>query len=330
MNRSLFLRAAAMGLCAGPFGALALQDREQRRLVGIVIQGMAPVPGAKPGSFRREMRARGYVEERNLILDIRGAEGINSRFVPLVRDLVAVKPDVIVAETTPGALAAKRATTTVPIVMLNVSDPVGSGLVASLAHPGGNVTGVADNGSETAAKSVELVSEVVPWARRLGVLLSDNPVHPLQLSAIRAAAHRSALQVLPFEVLSGDQAEAAFSAMVHQKVDVFIMLGGAPFDSTKAQSELFPALAAKARIPGIFTDRGPVDAGRLMGYGAKQGVAWTLAAAYVAEILNGGKPADMPVQRPREAELFINLKTAASLGLTIPPALLLRADFVQQ
>jgi putative tryptophan/tyrosine transport system substrate-binding protein len=331
MNRSVFLRAAAaVGLCAAPLAAFAPPAPRRHRLVGIVTQGVAPLPGAKPASFRKEMRARGYVEGQNLILEIRGTEGVNSRFPALVGELIALKPDVIVAETTPGALAAMRATATIPIVVLNVSDPVGSGLVASLAHPGGNVTGATDAGVAWAAKPIELISEVVPRAHRIGVLMTDNPVHPLQLAAIRVAAQRSALQILPFEVPADAQAETTMSAMVAQKVDAFILLGGEPLDGTGTQAELFRALANKERMPGIYFSRGPVDEGRLMGYTLKQGVMWRLAANYVADILNGAKPADMPVQRLREVELFINLKTAANLGLTIPPELLLEADVIQE
>ena len=330
MNRSQLLRASAvLALYAVPVIALAPQERAKRYFVAMAIQGDAPAPGAKPGSFRREMLARGYVEGRNLVLDVRGVGGDNSKFPSLVRELLALKPDVLVAETTPGALAAKQATSTVPIVMWNVSDPIGTGLVTSLAHPGGNVTGSADAGIEIGLKSIELLLTVVPRARTIAVLMSDNPVHPIQLHAIESAATPYELRVLPFHVLSENQAEGVFNDMVAQRVDAFISLGGAPLGSTDRQDKLFAILAAKAAIPGVYASRGPEGSGKLMSYGMKTGVGGKLTATYVADILDGGHPADMPVQRPREVELFINMKTAASLGLIVPPALVLQADYVQ-
>jgi putative ABC transport system substrate-binding protein len=330
VKRSLFLRVAAIGLCAGPLAALAQPEPQRLRRVGILVQGPSPEPGAKPGAFRRTMRELGYVEGQNLVLDFRGADGDNTRFPFLASEIIAQKPDVIVAETTPGALAAKRATASIPIVIFNVSDPVGSGLVASLARPGGNVTGATDFGMELTAKSVELLKGIVPNLRRLGVLMSDNPVHQLQLKEVRTTANQLGLSALSFTMTSGDRAEAAFSAMHAEHVDAFVALGGAPFDSTKAQRELLIRLAAKARIPGIYASRAMVDLGGLMSYGIDNGASWKITAPYVADILKGARPAEMPVQQPKEFELFINTRTAASLGLTIPPAMLMRAELVHE
>jgi putative ABC transport system substrate-binding protein len=278
--------------------------------------------------LRRALRDLGYIEGQNLVVDSRGAEGDSKRFAFLVSELIALNPDVIVAETTPGVIAAKRATATIPIVMVNVTDPVGTGLVASLAHPGGNVTGGADFGTELATKTIELIRDVLPRASRLGILMSDNPVHLLQLEEVRAAAHHLDLRVVPFTMISTDQAEATFLAMVAEKVDAFFVLGGPPFDSTRSQSELIPALAAKARLPGVYPDRASVVAGGLFSYGTSLPSKWRLAAGYVDQILKGAKPADMPVQQPTTFDLVINRTTAARLGLTISPALLLQADKV--
>jgi len=246
----------------------------------------------------------------------------------LIGELIATNPEVIVAETTPGALAAKRATSTIPIVFVNVSDPVGSGLVDSLARPGGNVTGGTDYGLELAEKSVELVRAVVPKAARLGVLISDNPVHPSQFAAIRTAADRVSLSALSFRVASFDDLERAFSAMVAQKADAFIPLGGPPLGSTFPQVDMVIALAAKARLPAVYSVGDAVRRGGLMSYGINLSARWKQTAMYVDRILKGAKPADLPVQQPTNFELLINRKTAANLGIKIPPELKLRAEFI--
>jgi putative ABC transport system substrate-binding protein len=324
MNRSLFLRAAATALLGDSYLVLA-QHKQPGRTYRVAILHQAGDAEVKPGLFRRTMADLGYVNGQNVILERRGTDGDNKRFPALARELVALNPDVMVVETTPGVLAAKSATASIPIVMVNVSDPVGSGLVASLARPGANVTGVTDRGTELAKKMIELVREVVPGARRVGVLLWDNPVHPPQLKEIQAAAGPIGISILPALAASADDVESAFFAMVAQKVDAFIDLGVA---STHAQTALVPALAAKARLPGIYTNRAWVDAGGLMAFGTNNAAKWRLAATYVDRILKGAKPADLPVQEPREREFAINTRTAESLGLTISPALLLSADVV--
>jgi putative ABC transport system substrate-binding protein len=324
MNRSLFLRAAAAALLAGPHVLLGQQGSGRIYRIAILVQTGAP-PATRRTTFGLTLNSLGYARGQNLIVDVRGTDGDNRRFPTLVRELIALKPDVMVVETTPGVLAAKDATASIPIVMVNVSDPVGSGLVASLAHPGGNVTGGTDRGTELAAKSIELIREVVPGVKRIGVLMWDNPVHPSQLKEIQAAAGPIGISILPVLAASADDVESAFSSMVARKVDAFIDLGVA---STHAQTALVPALAAKARLPGIYPSRAWVDAGGLMAFGTNNAAKWRLAATYVDRILKGAKPADLPVQEPGEREFAINTKTAESLGLIISPALLLSADVV--
>ena len=267
MDRSLFVRFAATGLLTLPFGAVAQSSDTRLRRVAVMLQGVVAPLGAPPGPLRRTMRELGYVEGQNLVIETRGAQGDNQRFPSLIGELIATEPEVIVAETTPGALAAKRATSTIPIVFFNVSDPVGSGLVDSLARPGGNVTGETDYGTELAEKSVELIRAVVPKAARLGVLMSDNPVHPSQFAVIRTAADRLSLSALSFRVASFDDLDRAFSAMVAQKVDAFIPLGGPPLNSTRQQIDMVVALAAKARLPAVYPSGNAVKQGGLMSYG---------------------------------------------------------------
>jgi len=323
MNRSLFVRLAATQLLMLPFGAMAQRGDARVRRLAIVVQGRGP-----SGVFHRTMQELGYTEGESLLIQVRGAGGDGRRFAPLIEELIATGPEVIVAETTVAALAAKRATATIPIVFLNVSDPVGSGLVKSLARPGGNVTGGMDHGTALGEKAVELVRAIVPKAVRLGVLMSDIPVHPAQFERIRAAAERMSLSALSFSVASIDDLDRAFDEMVARKVDAFIPLGGAPLNATWAQVDAVVALAAKTRLPAVYLVGDAVKRGGLMSYGTSLPARWKQAAVYVDRILKGARPADLPVWQPTTFELFINRKTFASLGLAIPPALLLQADLV--
>ena len=212
--------------------------------------------------------------------------------------------------------------------MVFPSDPVGSGLVESLARPGGNVTGVTNLETELHVKGVELLHAVVPKAKRMAVLMSsDNPVHPSDLKAIQGAAKSFGLTVLPTMVRSSEDFEGAFRSMAKEKAGALIVLGGAPFTTPAARDKLLE-LAAKTKLPTMYRTRWFVDAGGLLSYGQSPAKTWRLVATYVDKILKGTKPADLPVQQPTEFELVINLKTAKALGLTIPQTLLLQADQV--
>jgi putative ABC transport system substrate-binding protein len=289
----------------------------------MLLQGAPPPPGA--GLFIPPMRDLGYIEGQNLIVERRFAEGRSERFPVLANELVAWKPDVLIAESTAGALAAKRATSTIPIVIINVSDPVASGLVQSLARSENNITGSTDFGTELAVKSVEYLLAVVPKASRIAVLMSDNPVHPVQLEAIREATRQAGVAVLPTIVTSPADFEGAFAAMQRQNASAMIHLGGAPV-STAQQVQTIAELALKARLPAIFPSRFTVLAGGLMSYGVSLPYRWRLTANYVDKILKGAKPGDLPVQRPTVFEFVINMNTAKTLGLTVPERLLLGAD----
>ncbi len=319
----------ALALLVAP-PAVGAQSAERMYRVGILNQG-SPLPpeSTPPWTLWTLLRDLGYIEGRNLRVDRRWADGKNERFPGLAEELVALKPDVIVADSTPAAIAAKRATATIPIVIVNVSDPVGSGLAASLARPGGNVTGGTDYGTDLAMKGVELLHALVPRAARIAVLMSDNPVHPSQLKAVQDAAKTVSLTVLPTMVTSAEELDAAFASMAKGDAQALIWLGGAPFSTERHRGKLVE-LAAKAKLPAMYPSRWWTDAGGLLSYGPSPLHKWKLTAAYVHKILQGAKPADLPIEQPTELELTINMKTAKALNLTIPQSLLLRANAVIQ
>jgi putative tryptophan/tyrosine transport system substrate-binding protein len=304
---------------------LAAEGQMRVYRVGFLAQGSPPSPG-QPRYFHSAMGELGYVEGQNLMLDVRYAEGRNERFPGLAADLVALKPDVIVADSTPAALAAKRATTAIPIVFMNVSDPVGTGIVESLARPGGNITGGTDFGIALAVKQLDLLQELLPKKfSRIAVLVSANPVHPLQLKLIQDAAKNTRFTILPTMVKTEADFEEAFTSMVRQKATAFIWLGGAPV-STPAQRDKIVALSASSKLPAVYPSRWNVDYGGLMSYAPTYKDRYATAAIYVDKILKGAKPVDLPVEQTTKFEMVINLKTAKALGLTIPQSVLGRAD----
>lgn len=322
MERSLFVRAVAASLLAPPLGVRAQAQAGPMRRVAVMAQGRMPAP-----IFQQTLAELGFVEGRNLVIDLRAAGGDFSRFPALLQELIALKPDVIVVETTPGALAAKAATSTIPIVILNVSDPVGSGLAASVTRPGGNITGMGDQGFELTSKSVELMRELLPKATRLGVLMSENPVHPLQLRVIEDAARVFGFTVVPVRTRSIDDLENGFARLVAQKPDAAMILGGG-FDGTAELRKRVAELAAKARLPAMYFARTSVIAGGLISYSDSLQAKWKTTAHNVEKILKGAKAADMPIQKPTTFELLVNLKAAQELGITVPQSLLIRADEV--
>ena len=276
-------------------------------------------------ALRAGLRDLGYVEGKNIVIEYRWVEGKYERLPDLAAELVRLKVDIIVAQATQGTLAAKRATTTIPIVTPLSGDPVATGLVASLARPGGNVTGSTFFQPELAAKRLELLRDALPRTRRVAVLLNpDQSSHPLIFQAMELTAKSLKLELHQFGVRGPDEFESAFAAMAKRRVDAVAIIED---PSTIANAKAVADLAARKRLPSI----GHVElaeAGGLMAYGVNIPEMWRRAAVFVDKILKGAKPADLPIERATKFELIVNMKTAKALGIKIPQSILVRADKV--
>jgi len=278
-------------------------------------------------AFRQGLRDLGYVEGKNVIIEYRFT-GEREQIPKLAAELVRLKVDIIVAPGTPVAQAAKAATGTIPIVFAGVADPVGTGLVASLARPGGNITGLTPISAELSAKRLELLKEIVPRASRIAVLSTPDypvPVKTETLKEMEAAARVLGVQLQLLEVQGPNDFDSAFGAMSRAGVGAFTLL---PIPMFLAERRRIADFAAKSRLPAIFHWSDYAEAGGLMSYGADPMALFRRAAVFADKILKGSKPADLPVERPTKFELVINLKAAKQIGLTIPPNLLARADRV--
>jgi putative ABC transport system substrate-binding protein len=312
---------------AWPVVARAQQPAKVWR-VGFLAGGARPVPvDSDPyGGFPRGMRELGYVEGRDFTIEWRFAEGRYDLLPDLAAELVRLNVDVIVLGTSVAVPAVRRATNTIPIVMGNSVDPVGSGFVASLAHPGANITGLADSRQDTAPKQLELLAATVPNLSRIGLAMNpDNPVHALLLKIIEAAAQKMGSALVPVEMRKPLDIAGAFAALTDQRVGAVLLPNDAFFLS---QRQLIVELAIRAHLPTIFSQREYVEAGGLMFYGESLADFYRRAAFYVDKIFKGAKPADLPIQQPTRFFLVINLKTAKTLGLTVPANLLAIADEV--
>jgi putative ABC transport system substrate-binding protein len=278
-------------------------------------------------AFRDGLRELGWVEGQNIAIEYRFAEGQHDRLPALAADLVRLNVDVIAAGPTPPAVAARNATRTIPIVMLGTAEPVELGLVASLARPGGNVTGLSWSVSlEIIGKQLELLREAVPRSRLVAILWNPaNPAHALALKDVKAAAGSLGVRLHLVEARELGQFERAFAAMAKARVDALLVVADGLYTHHRAR---LAELAGKHRLPSMHGLRQHVEAGELISYGPELVATRRQAAFFVDKILRGAKPADLPVERPKKFELAINLKTAKALGLTIPPSLLQRADQV--
>jgi putative ABC transport system substrate-binding protein len=280
---------------------------------------------ARIEAFRQGLRDLGYIEGQNLIIEYRYAEGKLDRLPELAAELVRLKVDAIFVQSTPAVQAAKKATTTVPIVSVS-GDPVGLGLVASLARPGGNVTGLTNLTSELAGKRLELLKEVDPRISRVAVLWNpDASSSALRMRETDAAAASLGIKLQPVEVRAANDFERAFSALKRERADALFPLRS-PFISNHVKRIV--ELAAKNRVPGMYDASEFAEAGGLMSYGTMLADLDRRAATYVDKILKGAKPAELPVEQPTKFEFVINLKAAKQIGLTIPPNVLVRADKV--
>jgi len=309
-----------------PFAVRAQQQRLYR--IGFLGNSTAALEANLVGPFREGLRDLGYVEGRNIVIEYRWAEGKYERFPELIAELVALNVDVIVTAGTPAALAVKRSMVRIPLVMAAVGDPVGSGLVESLARPGGNFTGLTAIAPDLEGKRLELLREVVPKVLHVSFLL--NPDNALAVASERQA--RAAAKVLHVElqfvgVQEDSHLDQAFATIAKERPDAFIVLADRVFLHDRARIVDF---AARNRLPAVYPYRELVEAGGLMSFGPNYADMHRRAATYVDKILKGAKPGDLPVEQPTKFELIINLKTAKVLGLAIPQSLLLRADEVIQ
>ena len=325
MERRAFLGAVTGGLLAAPLAAEG-QPAGMVYRVGYLSGASATVSPRFVEAFRQALRELGWIEGQSIVIEYRFAEGRFDRLPELAAELVRRKVDLIVANLTPTAVAAKNATATIPIVMINGNDPVRLGLVASLARPGGNVTGVAYSvGLDILGKLLELLKEAIPRLHRVAVLSDPrNPVQPLQLESVTGAAQSLGLELQLLEVRGPGDFDRTFAAMAKERAGAYLNLGVAFGVDRMRLAEL----AVKHRLPSAYGNRADVEAGGLMSYGPDLIAQVRRAALFVDRILRGAKPADLPVEQPTKFELVINLKTAKALGLTIPPSLLARADHV--
>jgi putative ABC transport system substrate-binding protein len=295
-------------------------------MVGILSGGSAPGFAAFDVAFRQGLSDNGFVEGKNVMFEARWADGQFQRLPGLAAELVTRQPAVIATVTLPGALAAKAASSTIPIVFVIGEDPVKAGLVATFNKPGGNVTGLTNFMNVLGAKRLELVSEAVPGATVLGLLVNpENPNAEPDARELQVAAEALGRRLHVLAAKTGSEIEAAFAAAVEHRVGALFINIDPLFLNRREQ---FAVLAARHRIPAIYALREFVVAGGLMSYGASFTRAWRQAGVYAASILKGAKPADLPVLQPTKFELVINLRTANAVGLTVPPALLARADEV--
>ncbi len=315
-----------VGLLAAPLAAAAQQAPKVARVGVLAGGGSVFRAGFEP--FRQRLRELGYEEAQNLALEVRNAEGRADRYPELAAELVRLRVDVIVVQGNAALAALKQATQTIPIVMASIGDPVGSGFVASLPRPGGNITGLSNMAEGISAKWVELLKEAAPKATRLAVLWDPrNVAHTSMWREIQGAGRALRVVTKAWEVRGPEEIDRAFAAMGTERIGALIIL---PYPIAGANLRQIVSLAAKYRLPAIYPFREFAEEGGLMSYGANAADLWRRAAAFVDKILKGAKPADLPVEQPTKFDLVINMKTAKSLGLTIPQTILIRATEVIQ
>jgi putative tryptophan/tyrosine transport system substrate-binding protein len=314
-------------LLVGWAGMAQAQQLDMIRRIGFLAVNSPSADKHLDDAFKQSLRELGWVEGRNIIIEYRSVEGKADRLPRFAAELVDAKVDVIVsAGGTPGAQAAKKATGTIPIVFTSSGDPVATGLVASLAHPGGNVTGLSRVGPDLSVKKVELLKEIMPNISRVAFVWNpNNAANALALTETQAAAREVHWKVQSVEVRGPHEFEAAFSAMNKTRAPAVIVQSDQSFRGKLSQ---LAKLALKNRLPTILPQSEYVEAGGLLSYGENLAERYRRAAVFVDKILKGAKPGDLPVEQPTKFELVINLKTAKQIGLTIPPNVLARADRV--
>ncbi len=328
IRRALVRGLATLAAFLGPFGLINAADAQQPaspRRIGVLLAVFSP-ESKEAQAFREGLRDAGYVEGRDVVIEWRSVSGDYARAPALAADLVQRKLDVIVVESTPAAQAVKRATSIIPVVLAVVADPVASGLVANLAHPGGNITGLSGMGVEFSAKRLQLLKETIPRLTRVAVLRNpSNPWHAKVVEDLKAVAPSLSIELSVVGVRTPEEIGPAFSAVSRAHAQALYVIGDGFFIAHRA---MLVKLASKDRLPTIYWARHFADAGGLMSYGPNFGEVWYRSAGYVDKILKGAKPGNLPIEQPTKFELVVNLKTAKALGLTIPESILLRADEV--
>ena len=328
VKRRCLIGAVTAGLLGGVFGVAAQQAGRVYRIGYLSAPSRASVEYALQ-AFLRRLRELGWIEGQNLVIEYRWAEGKVERLPELAADLVRLKVDVIVAPAVSAVLAAKNATSSIPIVMVFPSDPVGRGMVASLRRPGGNITGTTSSlGPEIFGKQLQILKETIPNAARVAIL--SNPADPaseLQMGAVDAAARSLGLRLQHVQARGPEDFERAFAAMARERAQALLVARDSTFLVHRAR---IAELALKGRLPTMYSFRESVEAGGLMAYAVNMGDFIGRAAVYVDKILKGAKPDDLAIEQPTRFELVIDLKSAKALGITVPQSLLLRADEVIQ
>jgi len=327
-NRRAFIRALAGGLLAAPLAAEAQSAAKIARIGLLTLSPLTSQPSPSRVALIQGLRDFGWVEGSNLAIETRSANGKPERLPALTAELVRLKVDVIFAADPVSAAAAKQVTAAVPIVFMTLGDPVAGGLVASLARPGGNLTGCAGMDPELAGKRLELLKQIVPRSTRVALVTNpSNPLNPTHVREAEKAATALGIRLQVVEVRDPDEFERAVAVIAKDRPDALYVLGSPnPF----SQRARVLGLVERARLPAIWVESTWVTDGGLIGYAPNQPDMFRRGAWYVDRILRGAKPGDLPVEQPTKFELRINLKTAKALGLTIPQSLLQRADEVIQ
>jgi putative tryptophan/tyrosine transport system substrate-binding protein len=323
MKRRQFITLFGGAALGWPLPARAQQAKGAT--IGLLGTGSAAAQSQWTAAFVQRMRELGWVDGRNLAIEYRWAEGRTERLSEFARELVRLKVDVILTHNTPGPLAAKQATSTIPIVFATAGDPLGTGIVASLAFPGGNVTGMSSQSPDVAGKRLELLRKIVPGLHQLAVLAdTDNPFVKLTVSHLRQAGAGLGIEVATFEMRRGEDIDPAFQALKGRVQALYI-----PSTPVATVNRIrINTLALAAHMPTMLEVREYIEGGGLMSYGPNWPHMWSRAADFVDKILRGAKPADLPVEQPTKFDLVINLTTAKALGLTVPDKLLALADEV--
>ena len=328
MHRRNFIRVVAAALVAAPLSIRAQQTGKVPRIAFLALNNVESAQQLLVG-FRQGLRERGWVDGQNIVVELRFADGKIERLPAVIAERINLKVDVIVATSSVTTKIAKNATKTIPIVMATSADALGEDFVINLAHPGGNVTGMTFfAGPEIAGKQLELLKTAIPTASRVAVLTNPtNAAHPAFVREAQIAARAFGVQAQVSEARTPDQLDAAFATMTRERAAALFVLSDSVF---YGQRRRIVDLAATSRLPAMYSQKEFVDAGGLISYGANLPDMYRRSAAHVDKILKGTKPGDIPVEQPTTFELVINMKTAKALGLTIPQALLLRADEVIQ